>query len=219
MNKTNYYCVAICKTVIKKDVFATKEEALVRFEEQFGEEILAELQEEEQRLMKSYIRYENRLSNLLVENGKGRVSAIEKEQREREKERLILLIEKKEAELRKLRQEMEDTHCYYMRKYDEYKDCSAEESERKMLRVGGVYKETEGRFSVKDVMYKVVSCVVQGVSDSSEVFQKVSIVMPKDRECTVCVPEQRKDNALKYISKERLRIIHENSKDERKVAA
>lgn len=219
MNKLNYYCVAICKNVLNKEMLETKEEALLRFEEQFREEILKELKETEKKIGNSINRCVKRLEKMEVEEASSVFSGSEQKIREREKERLLDLKGKREAELEKLQQEMEGVHSFYLWRLDEYKESLFIEPEIRLLRICGVYKDAGGKYSLEDMVYTVISSIVENISNQEEVLRKVLDVIPDDRGCMLCVSEHGKERAIKFVSKERLRLIHEVSKNDRRVAA
>ena len=189
-----FFCVTTHKKVLCNEVFLNKEEAYAYFLEKFGTEVMEEWKVKEEKLVRSLAKYEEKLERL-----------------EEKDEKLEQLKQKKEAELEKLQEQMSEVKCYYVCKWDCFKEKL--EKEAPFLRVCGIYKMPDSQFMVLEEWYYYGSETIEQKTEE----QNICECLPKRNYDSMLVfPEEgEKDRAIQFILKARTQILNEHKKSGR----
>ena len=196
----NYSCVSVNLKDQNKTIFETQKEACDYFNVKFGTAILNDLKEQQDKLFKSCELCRNKNDN--------KKSCGECEKR------------KKLEKVQKAIQEAEQGKCcYYEWYFDDYKKKLLKEPEFDLFKICGIYK-VNSKYEVTEKVYKIITVVIEDVSNSDTLSSKIPEMMRVDQEAVIAIPKENDPKSIrKFISKMRLQVLNDHRKKCEKLIA
>ena len=153
----NYDCVSINLKSQDKAIFPSKKEACEYFNSHFGDDILADLKEQEKKLSKSCERCRKK------ENNKKDCAVCERRKESEKVQKSINDVEQEKC-------------CYYEWYFGDYKKKLLKETQFDLLRICGIYK-VNSKYEVVEKIYKIITVVIEDVSNSDTLSSKIPEMM------------------------------------------
>lgn len=196
----NYDCVSINLKSQDKAIFSSKKEACEYFNSHFGDDILADLKEQEKKLSKSCERCRKK------ENNKKECAVCERRKESEKVQKSINDVEQGKC-------------CYYEWYFGDYKKKLLKETQFDLLRICGIYK-VNSKYEVIEKIYKIITVVIEDVSNSDTLSSKIPEMMRVGQEAVIAIPKENDPKSIrKFISKMRLQVLNDHRKKCEKLIA
>ena len=196
----NYDCVSINLKSQDTTIFPSKKEACEYFNNHFGDDILADLKEQEKKLSKYCERCRKK------ENNKKDCAVCERRKESEKVQKSINDVEQGKC-------------CYYEWYFGDYKKKLLKETQFDLLRICGIYK-VNSKYEVIEKIYKIITVVIEDVSNSDTLSSKIPEIMRVSQEAVIAIPKENDPKSIrKFISKMRLQVLNDHRKKCEKLIA
>lgn len=204
----NYLCTRVTKDVTIQKSFNAREEAMEYFERQFGPKIYEKRMREKERIEKSIQMYRKKIDKEMALQ-----ECLDYEDEFCPLDRYCKLLEKKEQELERFLEIMDDRPVSDEEKPEIDREILLEGGEQKILYMAAIYKRN-GAYKVEAEDYYCKTCIIKDAVDVKTAREQLPEQMGREAVLLYLSEETTGiDKGMRKVSKFRTQVLRDYSKE------